>query len=389
MAELLVTLARIVGPDPAVHSAVASLGGEQVEEALALLQPAALSREGRRLAGVGDGTASAHCAAVRSAAAKAIGQPEPELHQLVRVRPSSLALAVGTVFGVGALLSSVGDPRTVLSVVRHADPSLLAVAFALGLLTNLGFALALAGSINRRIPFWPSLKLQAASAFANLALPFGSQALQVRFLERHGVGGAAAVASGLLNVLGGTLAQLLLLGVLLQTSPQHVSGVHLPVGAVVLALEVLVGGTLLLSLVVLVVPGLRRRVLPPVERGSRTVLAVARSPRQVGLLLGGNVLAYILYGLALGACVTALGGSAPLVSLAAANVGVTLVAALVPFPGGGNVVSSVGLAGAILALGVPREIAVGSVLLHQVLTSYLPAVPGWLALRSLLRNDDL
>lgn len=389
VAELLVTLARVVGPQVAVQSAVAALGAATMAEALPMMQPAALSREGRRLAGSGEGKASAHCAAVRSAAAEAIELPEPELHQLVRVRPASLALAVGTVFGVGALLTAVGDPRTVLSVVRHADPTLLAVAFGLGMLTNLGFALALAGSIDRRIPFWPSLKLQAASAFANLALPFGSQALQIRFLERHGVGGAPAVASSLLNVVGGTLAQVLLLGVLLQTSPQHVQGVNLPVGAVALLLEVLVGVTLLLSLVVLGVPAVRRRVGPPVGRGSRTVLAVARSPRQVGLLIGGNVLAYVLYGLALGASVTALGGSAPLVSLAAANVGVTLVAALVPFPGGGNAVSSVGLAGAILALGVPREIAVGAVLLHQILTSYLPAVPGWLALRSLVRNDDL
>ena len=72
--------------------------------------------------------------------------------------------------------------------------------------TNIGFALALAGSIKRRLPFWPNLKLQAAGVFSNLALPFGSQALQVRFLQKQGVDAATAVAAGgIVNLAAGTV----------------------------------------------------------------------------------------------------------------------------------------------------------------------------------------
>jgi uncharacterized membrane protein YbhN (UPF0104 family) len=389
VAELLATTAALIGVDRAVAAAITALGPAEVAASLPMLQPAALTAEGRHIAGEGPGSVADHCEALRNAVAAATGTTVPELEQLQRVRPASLALATGAVVGVASMLASVGDPQQLGRVVVHADAPLLALAVALGLLTNLGFALALAGSVRQRLPFWPNLKLQAAGAFTNLALPFGSQALQVRFLQRQGVDGATAVTSGLVTLLGGTAAQVALFAALIQTSPQHVQGVHIPTGTVVTVLEVLTAAVVAATLAVLTIPPLRRRVAPPVERGWQNVLGLVRSPRELALLLGGSVLAYLLYGLALGACVAAVGAHVPLLSLVAANVGVSLVAALVPFPGGGAAVSSVGLSGAVLALGVPASAAVGAVLLHQLLTTYVPAVPGWMALRSLLAHDEL
>jgi undecaprenyl-diphosphatase len=388
-AELLTTSAAQVGPDRAVRAAVAALGPEAVVVALPLLQPAALSREGRRIAGSRRRLVE-HLAELREMAARATGAPVPHLEQLQRMSGSSLALAVGTLIGVGALLSAVGDPNTLVKAVVRARPLPLLAASALILGTNIGFALALAGSIKRRLPFWPNLKLQVAGAFSNLALPFGSQALQVRFLQKQGVDGATAVAAGgIINLAAGTLTQILLFFIAVEASPRQVDVGQIPTGAVTTILTLSVVVILAASLVVLAVPALRRRVVPPVSRGVMTIVDVLRSPRQIALLIGGSALAYVLYGLALTATLRAFGVYPSIWELIAANLGVTLIAALVPFPGGGTAVSSVGLSGALVAIGVPETAAVGGVLVHQLLSQYVLAVPGWIALRSLLAHDEL
>jgi uncharacterized membrane protein YbhN (UPF0104 family)/tRNA A-37 threonylcarbamoyl transferase component Bud32 len=389
VAELLATTSVLVGQDRAVRVAVQVLGAEQLALALPLLQTAALTRSGRHLVQHGPRSDPDHLEVLREVGARVVGCPVPELEQLARVRASSLALALGTLVGFAAMLSSVGDPAVLARSVRHAQPWPLAVAFVLGLATNVGFALALAGSVRQRIALWPNLKLQLAGSFSNVALPFGSQALQVRFLQRSGVDSASAVASGVLTLAGGALAQVALLALSLQLSPQHVQGVSVPTGAVVTLLVGLTAAVLLVSLVTLAVRPLRRRLVPPLVKGWHSTLDLVRSPRKLALLLGGSVLAYLLFGLALFACVVAFGHAPSVLSVLAASVGVQLVAALVPFPGGGAAVSSVGLAGALIAVGVPEASAVGSVLLNQLLIVFLPAVLGWLALRSLVRTQSL
>lgn len=388
-AELLTTTAAQVGADRAVRAAVAALGVDAVVAALPLLQPSALSREGRRIAGSRRQLAE-HLTELRETAASATDSPVPELEQLQRMSGSSLALAVGTLVGVGALLSAVGDPHTLVTAIVRARPLPLVVAFGFVLGTNVGFALALAGSIKRRLPFWPNLKLQIAGVFSNLALPFGSQALQVRFLQKQGVDGATAVAAGgIINLAAGTITQIGLLLIAIEASPRKVDIGQIPTGAVTTVLIIAVAGILVASAVVLAIPRLRTRVVSPVSRGLRTIVDVLRSPRQIALLIGGSALAYILYGLALAATLRAFGVSVSIWELIAANLGVTLVAALVPFPGGGTAVSSVGLSGALVAIGVPETAAVGGVLLHQLLSQYVPALPGWLALRSLVAHEEL
>ena len=274
--------------------------------------------------------------------------------------------------------------------MARARPGPLALAFVLVLCTNIGFALALDGSIKRRLPFWPNVKLQAAGVFSNLALPFGSQALQVRFLQKQGVDAAAAVAAGgFVNLAAGTVTQIGLFFLALAASPREVDVGQIPTGTVVSVLALVMVAILVGSLIVLAVPVLRRKVVPPVSEGFRTIFEVLRSPRQIALLVGGSALAYVLYGLALTATLAAFGEYPSIWEIIAANLGVTLVAALVPFPGGGTAVSSVGLSGALVALGIPETAAVGAVLVHQVLSQYVPAVPGWLALRSLVAHEEL
>ena len=50
-----------------------------------------------------------------------------------------------------------------------------------------------------------------------------------------------------------------------------------------------------------------------------------------------------------------------------------------PIPGGGTAVSSVGMSGALTAVGIPTEVAVAAVLANQLVANFIPAVPGWFA----------
>ena len=114
-----------------------------------------------------------------------------------------------------------------------------------------------------------------------------------------------------------------------------------------------------------------------------------RSPRQVALLIGGNVLAALLATWCLQACLLAFGGHVSFWPLLAANVGVVTVASIVPIPGGGNAVGTVGLAAVLVAFGVQKDVAVATVLTNQLIYFYFPALPGWFATEHLIRHDYL
>ncbi len=111
-----------------------------------------------------------------------------------------------------------------------------------------------------------------------------------------------------------------------------------------------------------------------------------RSPSRVALLIAGNVTANCLYAASLLACLHAFGSAVDFWTLLALNIGISLIASLVPFPGGGTAVSAVGMSGMLAAVGVPTAAATAAVIAHQLAVSYLPAIPGWFATHDLVRK---
>ena len=103
-----------------------------------------------------------------------------------------------------------------------------------------------------------------------------------------------------------------------------------------------------------------------------------KSPSRLVLMFGGNIAAQCLYAASLLACLHTFGASLNFFTLLAVNIGIGLIASLVPLPGGGNAVSAIGISGIMVALGVPTAAATAAVLAHQLAVSYLPAIPGWL-----------
>jgi glycosyltransferase 2 family protein len=113
-----------------------------------------------------------------------------------------------------------------------------------------------------------------------------------------------------------------------------------------------------------------------------------RSPRRLAMLLGGNLATEVLFALALGTFVRAFGASVGLGELLLIVIGVSLLAGLMPVPGGIGVTEG-GLIYGLIAAGLSEEVAFASVITYRLATFYLPPVWGFFALRWLERNQHL
>jgi undecaprenyl-diphosphatase len=247
------------------------------------------------------------------------------------------------------------------------------------------------GTVPIRLPLWPTTELQVAMSFSNLAIPaIGGLGVQVRFLQKEGVDLPSAVAAGgVLSSLGAVVTQVPLLALAVAVAPNAIDVGNIQASTV---LEVVLGAVFVLGVasgIVLGVPTLRRVMIPALRHAVTTMGRVLRSPQRVLLLIGGNVLVSLLYGLTLLACLHAFGGGLSFWTLLALSIAGTTLAQLVPMPGGGTAVASIGISGALIALGVPKEVAVATALTNQLVVAYLPAVPGWFATTHMFRRGYL
>jgi uncharacterized membrane protein YbhN (UPF0104 family) len=306
-------------------------------------------------------------------------------------RGKTIAMLVGTVLALAALLSQVPSLSALWATVEQATWWWigLAVLFTLG--NKVGYALALMGSVSLRVPFVRSVEALLAAAFSNLAVPgLGGTAVQVRYLQLCGVEIAAAVAAGaiLANVANVVVQGALFLVALgFTTKELDLSRIDVEHIAGILRTVVLLAG--IVVAIAYGFPRFRKRTLPPTKRAWATITTALRSPRQVGLLVTGNLCAAIMSALCLFACVKAYGGSVDFGPLLVANIVVGTVASLIPVPGGNTLVSAVGLSTALVAFGVSDTVAVAAVITQQLVATYLPALPGWFATNDMLRHGYL
>jgi len=267
----------------------------------------------------------------------------------------------------------------------------VALAIFAAFATNIAFALAFLGTVPDRLAFAPVVWLQVAMGFSNVALPAGAEtAVQVRFLQKQGLDLASALAvGGILSTVSEVVIQLGLFGIALVLAPSAVDIGNIPTGsmaAVALGALLVVG---VVAAVVFSIRRVRRAVLPHVRRAARTVWDAVRTPSRIALLLVGNISAQLLYAGALLACLHAYGSGASFWTLLALNIGISTIAGLVPVPGGDTAVSTIGMSGALVATGVPDAAAAAAVLTSTIVTSYLPAIPGWFATQYLVRKELL
>jgi undecaprenyl-diphosphatase len=390
VAQVLGATCAKVGPARAADAAVRGVGIDAVAAAIPVLQAAAISGWTHDALG-GRAQLDDRLEELRTECARATATEAPELRRLYRVHPRSLLMAVGALLAVGFLLSRVGDPEVFWATIQDADWWYLLLAFVLGIATDVAFGITFLGNVPIRLPVWPSIELQSAMSFSNLAVPVAADsAIQVRFLQKNGLDLSSAVAAGgLLSTISEILVQVGLLFVALWLAPDSIDFGRIDttqIVVVVLSVVFLIG---VAAAVIFGVRKLRESVLPPIRRAAGTVWAAIRTPSRLALLIVGNVVAQCLYAASLLACLAAFGASVNFWTLLALNIGISVIASLVPIPGGGTAVSTVGLAGMVTAFGVPTAAASAAVLAHQLAVAYLPAIPGWFATNDLVRKRML
>jgi uncharacterized membrane protein YbhN (UPF0104 family) len=388
VAELLVACTICVGHGRALRAAQEGAGVEAVKGALPYLQRAALTPHLRDLA-------RAHEVAVdqlRADAARATGSEQVEPMELRRIRAQDFLITAAVAFSAYLLISQLAGIgfATIASDLRSALPAWLVVGFVLAQIAFLPQAVSLRGAVLTPLPLQPVVLLKYAAKFINLTVPgsAGSVAATARFIQRQGGTGGEALAAGALDDIAERMVQVALVLVLLpfvhitfDTSEVRISA---PDSRLVAALLI----ALVVSAVVIWrVPSLRAKVVPSLRQGI-AALAVLRSPSKRLHLFGGKLAGELTFALTLGATCQAFGVGLTLPELIVVNIGASLLAGVIPVPGGVGAAEAT-LTAALVALGVEESTAFAIAITHRVYTSYLSPVWGYFALQWLRRHGYL
>jgi undecaprenyl-diphosphatase len=385
-ARVIAATAAAVGPDRAIAAARRHLPPATLLEVLAYLQPPVLpdrTRHALRVEGL-------RVNAVRDAAASALGVQPPAAAQLERVRWRSIGMTLLTFVGVYVLFGQLGNFTAIRHELADAEWGWFAVALLLAAATNVGYAMSYLGATNAHLPFGRSLLLQAAGSFTNVVTPnaIGTAAINTRFLQVRGERLGSAIASHVVNTLGSGVVQLLLFIAIVPTAGGDFDLNLIPWKSL-LTLLVAVGAAAIVAVAVtLRIPQARGWVSSRIRPAVADVTRLIRSPAKATLVIAGNVLVQLLFALSLGAVCRGFGVTVPFSTLLLVNIGSGAIAGLVPAPGGLGVAEAT-LAGALAAAGVPSAVAVAVTLTQRLVTTWLPPIPGWFALRSLQKRDDL
>ncbi len=384
-AELLVTMALLVGSDRAVRTALQELTAQRLGEALPLLQPIALSRANRAaIKGNRDVLQE-----LREAVVAAFPAAPTEPVRLERMKPRTLVAFFAFTVAVTVLLGQLADVDLV-SIVTDADPVWAAwhswrpsprtwpppsSSPASRQWRSAGYA--------RSLFSWqpPSFRLVAPAAVGNIGT-------NSRYLQQAGARPAIALASVGASQLFVFASYAILVVVFGFITGQQEGPDLIPNTTVLLV----VAGTVAFAAIILAFPATRRqirsRIGPTFSQTWPRLLETARQPRRVAMGIGGALLLNLAYAAALFAAVEAYGGN-----LAYATVGFVYLAAgavgsAAPTPGGIGAVEAA-LAAGLTAAGLDGSTAVQAALLFRAATFWLPMLPGWISFTYLQRAGAL
>ncbi len=388
VAELLVTLGLVIGPERSVALGVDELGDEAVAASLPLLQPLALSRS----LGKSIKTERDLLDQLRHQIHERTGADDVPLERLARVQPKTLVMIMAGALAFYSLLPQFGNLGDTVDAFGDARwqwiPALLGAAVIYFVFATISFL----GSVAQPMPIGASARSQVASAFAQLVGPAGAgkMALAGRFLQRNGLTSSEASASVALNAIAGIATHLLLMvGFFAWAGGASIGGVSLPsIGTLLLVAAI----ALVVVAIASLFPIVRRTVIRPVIDGLRTaagyVAEVVRSPIRVMALLGGSTLITLSYLFALVFSVKAFGGDLTIAQIGAAYLGAAAIANIAPTPGGIGPLEAAMIA-ALSGFGLDGGVAISAVLTFRLATFWLPIAPGWATFMWMERRGEI
>jgi undecaprenyl-diphosphatase len=386
VAELLASLAAMIGAGRAVASAAAVIGPDGVAAAVPLLQPLALSAGTRRAIARHDGLLTQ----TRAAATAASGREDQKLARIQRVRLRTLLAIAAAAGAFYYLLPQLAQVSSSWHAIQSADWAWLPLVIAWSALTYLASAAALMGAVTLRIRFWPTVLAQAASSFVNRVSPanVGGMALNARYLQKSGVDASSGVAAVGVNSLVGAIVHLVLIAVFFTWAGRGLAkAFKLPSASKLLLILAVVAA--IAGIVLATRPGRRfaaGKLIPGLKSAAISLRRVAQKPGKMIMLFGGSALITLAYIGALAASIQAFGGGPGIILIGAVYLGAAALAAAAPSPGGLGAIEAALVAG-LTSVGMQAGPAVSAVLLYRLATYWLPVAPGWLSWRALLRRE--
>ncbi len=392
-AQALLTTVLLVGKEPALQVAHGSLGSDGLSATLPLLQPSVLTPSQRGQVK----TSGLDLDQLRADAANLAETSPPELQRLQRVSAGSIIRVLLPAVALIALISAAGDLDwgQFWDQVSHATWWLVVLGLFAAQVPRVAQAVSTLGACPVPLPLGPVYALQLAVSYINLAIPGTAAriAINVRFFQRHGIQPGTAVAVGALDGFSGFIVQTIILVVLLLFTSASLD-LELDSSTTSHAWRILIVVVVISLVVVAVVAAVsawRRFILRWVARlakEAREALRGLHSPRRIGLLFGGNLATEILFAVALGVFTRAVGYPISLGDLLFINISVSLLAGLLPIPGGIGVAEGALVFGLVRA-GMPEEAAFAATIMYRLSNFYLPPIWGYFALRWLQRTNHL
>jgi uncharacterized membrane protein YbhN (UPF0104 family) len=391
-AQAFVTSVLLVGADTALDIARTALDREKLTAMLPHLQAAVLTSSQRHDVKA----AELDLDDLRARAAGVLDVEAPELLKLRRLSVGLVLRVVLPVLAIVALTSAISGLELdgVWDHIVHATLWLLVLGFVVAQLTRLSQGVAAVGASPTPIPLGPAYALQLSVGYITIAVPSYAArvAMYVRFMQRQGVPMGAALAAGTLDTMTTFFVEVIGITALLLFTPASLDFDFSGTSDMASRLLTVAGVLIVVVFVVAAVSGrLRRMVVDFVRRFAGETMATLRglrSPRRLLLLLGGNVSTEVLFTLALGVFARSMGATIPFADLLLIHLTVSLLAGLVPVPGGMGVAEAILTYGLIKA-GMDDGAAFAAVIMYRASTFYLPPTWGFVAMRWLERNKYL
>ncbi|HSU71551.1 MAG TPA: hypothetical protein VLI70_08855, partial [Micrococcaceae bacterium] len=158
-ADLLVSMASVVGQQRAIASIRRAVPAEVLQHVLPYLQRLVLHRQLRRQLSAG----AADLADLRESLAEQIEAPLPAFR--LPVRPSTIIFLLIGGLAIYLLLPELSNIDQVLVLLARGDRRWLGTTVAIGFLAILASAVSILGSTTRRLPVGRTIAVQVAAAF--------------------------------------------------------------------------------------------------------------------------------------------------------------------------------------------------------------------------------
>ena len=393
-AALFVAICDVVGVERAVAVSRLELGDARLAALLPMIQRAAL-------AGTSDTRRVHHgerdLKELRERSAQLLDVPVVQVVPLSRFKWSQVVMLVATFLGVWLLVQQFIGVAAVGDIVRSANWWTVLGALVITQITALSEALAISGTLPAVVPLGQLTVLRLSLAFIGLiGGTVATTAAVIRFNQRHGLGAAIAVSSGVIYSVCGFIVEIILVGVSLpfvidsfhrNDSP----GLSFDTRALNAVLWVIIA-VAMVAAALFAIPKIRalvvRRSAPTLTPAWNNLKQIARQPARIGKIFAGQVATQLMMAIGLGLALLSVGSTVSFGCLIVICTATSLLGGLAPVPGGMGVMEASFISGLTLA-GVPEGPAIAATFIYRMVTAYLPPIWGWVAMLWLRHTDAL